>query len=194
MLIGYTAATPGRHLRENHPDCRRNWRRWYLSDNRQTSATVHSKIDFSFREKLNSMAEGFRHNYCYQCGACVADCPAGFYSERFNPRLIMLKAILGFESELINPESEIWECTNCYTCSERCPQDVRPVDVIIALKNLCIREGKAPALINQIYDTVMATGITTKVSSLVERRRDELGLPPIKTYPVDDLKKILGSE
>jgi len=106
----------------------------------------------------------------------------------------MLKAILGFDDELIGPDSEIWECTNCYTCSERCPQDVRPVDVIIAMKNLSLKEGKAPALIGQIYDAVMTTGITTKISSLVERRREELGLSPIKEYPVDDLKKILEGD
>ena len=165
-----------------------------MSDSKHLPIPEKSIIKFEFREKLNSIAEGFRHNYCYQCGACVADCPAGFYSERFNPRLIMLKAILGFDDELIGPDSEIWECTNCYTCSERCPQDVRPVDVIIAMKNLSLKEGKAPALIGQIYDAVMTTGITTKISSLVERRREELGLSPIKEYPVDDLKKILEGD
>jgi heterodisulfide reductase subunit C len=151
-------------------------------------------INYKFREKLNGIPEGFRHNYCYQCGACVADCPAGNYSERFNPRLIILKALLGFEEELVQPDSEIWECTNCYTCSERCPQDVRPVDVIIALKNLCVREGKAPATIGNIYNSVLATGITTKISSLVERRRQEMGLSPLKEFPVDDLKKIFEAE
>ncbi len=150
------------------------------------------KINYAFREKLNAVAEGFRHNYCYQCGACVADCPAGNYSDSFNPRLIMLKAILGFEAELISADSEIWNCTNCYTCSERCPQDVRPVDVIIALKNICVDEGKAPDLIRTVSDSVLETGITTKVTSLAERRREELGLAPIKKYPVDEINKILG--
>ncbi len=106
----------------------------------------------------------------------------------------MLKAILGFEEELINPESEIWECTNCYTCSERCPQDVRPIDVIIAMKNLSIQEGKAPEVISKIYDSVLQSGITTKISSLVERRREELGLAPLKEYPVDDIRKILEDD
>ena len=152
------------------------------------------KIDFSFRDKLNSVAEGFRHIYCYQCGACVADCPAGNYSESFNPRLILLKALLGFEDELISADSEIWNCTNCYTCSERCPQDVRPVDVIIALKNLCVREGKAPELVVSVSDSVFQSGMTTRVTSLAERRRQELGLPPIKAYPVDELLKIVGKD
>lgn len=165
-----------------------------MGDNKQIQTPAKYKINFAFREKLDIIPEGFRHNYCYQCGACVADCPAGNYSERFNPRLILLKAILGFEDELVSPDSEIWDCTNCYTCSERCPQDVRPVDVIIALKNLCVREGKAPPVIGNIYNAVLATGITTKISSLVERRRQEFGLPPLKEFPVDDLKKIFEAE
>jgi heterodisulfide reductase subunit C len=152
------------------------------------------RIDFSFREKLNAVAEGFRHNYCYQCGACVADCPSHNYSDDFNPRLILLKAILGFEDELIRPDSEIWNCTNCYTCSERCPQDVRPVDVIIALKNLAGRMGTAPESVGKISASVLSTGITTKVTSLTEKRRQELGLAPIRTYPVDELNKIVEGD
>jgi heterodisulfide reductase subunit C len=148
------------------------------------------KIDFSFREKLDGIAEGHRHNFCYQCGACVADCPAGMYSDHFNPRLILLKTLLGFEDELIRPDSEIWDCTNCYTCAERCPQDVRPVDVIIALKNLCVRTGNAPELILKTSDPVLESGITTIVTPVVDRRRQEMGLAPVGTYAVDELKKI----
>jgi heterodisulfide reductase subunit C len=157
-------------------------------------AMEKTRLNFAFRDKLNSIAEGFRHNYCYQCGACVADCPANNYTEDFNPRLIMLKAILGFEEELLSPDSEIWNCTNCYTCAERCPQDVRPVDVIIALKNLSARQGNAPRIIGNIYKSVMESGITTKSSTLVERRRKELDLPPISGYPVDEIKKIVKAD
>jgi heterodisulfide reductase subunit C len=152
------------------------------------------EINFAFRDKLDGIAEGFRHNYCYQCGACVADCPANNYSDTFNPRLIMLKALLGFEDELIGPDSEIWDCTNCYTCSERCPQDVRPVDVIIALKNMCVREGKSPELVPQISSSVAERGITTKVTSLVEKRRAEFGLRPLKDAPMDEIKKLIEGE
>ena len=154
--------------------------------------TSKSGLNFAFREKLNGVAEGFRHNYCYQCGACVADCPAGNYSKGFNPRLIILKAILGFENELINAESEIWDCTNCYTCSERCPQDVRPIDVIIALKNICVAEGKAPEFVGKVYGSVLESGITTRMSSLVEKRREEFGLAPVKEAPTAEIRKMMG--
>ena len=165
-----------------------------MSESKDSPTDEKYNINFAFRQKLNEIPEGFRHNYCYQCGACVADCPANNYSETFNPRLIILKTLLGFEEELIGPDTEIWNCTNCYTCSERCPQDVRPVDVIIALKNICVDENKAPPIINQISDSVLIQGITTKVTSLAEKRRKEFGLEPIKDYPVDELKKLIGSE
>lgn len=162
-----------------------------MDETQQKQTSEKHTINFSFRDKLNNTVEGFRHNYCYQCGACVADCPASIYSEGFNPRLIILKALLGFEEELIRVDSEIWNCTNCYTCSERCPQEVRPIDVIIAMKNICVDEGKAPELINNISGTVLTDGITTRVTSLTERRRKELGLAPVKSYPVDEINKIL---
>lgn len=162
-----------------------------MSDNQDTQTPDVGTVNFAFREKLNSIAEGFRHNFCYQCGACVADCPASIYSDDFNPRLIILKALLGFEDELIRADSEIWSCTNCYTCSERCPQEVRPVDVIIAMKNICVAEGKAPALVRNVSDTVLTEGITTKVTSVTERRRTELGLRPMKKLPVDEINKII---
>lgn len=152
------------------------------------------EIDFAFREKLNAVAEGFRHNFCYQCGACVADCPANNYSQTFNPRLILLKALLGFEDELIRADSEIWNCTNCYTCSERCPQDVRPVDVIIALKNLCSQRGISPEMVPKISQSVAEFGITTKVTSLVDKRREEYGLRPLHAAPVEEIRKLIEEE
>ena len=165
-----------------------------MSDTKEVKGGKKYKVDFTFREKLDSVPEGYRHNYCYQCGACVGDCPAALYSDDFSPRLIVLKALLGFEDELKHPDSEIWKCTNCYTCSERCPQDVRPVDVIIALKNMCVKEGKAPDLVRSVSDSVLVSGITTKVTSLMEKRRKEFGLPPIQEFATDELEKILDED
>jgi heterodisulfide reductase subunit C len=106
----------------------------------------------------------------------------------------MLQAILGFQDVLIQSDSVIWNCTNCYTCSERCPQDVRPVDVIIALKNMCAKENKAPDVLGKISNAVLETGITTKMTSLAERRRLEFDLSVPTGYPVEELKKILESD
>ena len=149
------------------------------------------KLDFAFREKLNKIIGGEHHNYCYQCGACVAACPAARFSEEFNPRDILLMTLLGEEEKLISADSIIWQCTNCYSCYERCPQDVRPVEVIIALKNLCAQEGVLPADIDKFSETLVKTGRSVVITSTVNRRRQQLGLPDLKDVNAEELQKII---
>lgn len=149
------------------------------------------KVNFNFRERLNSIIEAEFHCYCFQCGACVGDCPAARFSDKFNPRLIMLKAITGQEEELIRPDSIIWECTNCYNCYERCPQDVRPVEVIMALKNICTECGYDPSIVRTTNDSIRNTGRTVTVTPQVNKRREELGLKPLSPVPMDEIKKLL---
>lgn len=149
------------------------------------------KVDFRFREKLNKIQGGKHHNYCYQCSACVAVCPAARFTEEFNPRVILLKALLGMEEALTGEDSPIWLCTNCYSCYERCPQDVRPIEVIIALKNMAVQRQKAPASLAKLSENIAQTGVSVTVTSAVNRRRQELGLPPLKTIPIEELKEIL---
>lgn len=151
----------------------------------------HSKLNFEFRERLNKILGGEHHNYCYQCGACVAACPAARFSDEFNPRDILLKTLLGDEEDLIRPDSIIWKCTNCYSCYERCPQDVRPVEVIIALKNLCAQEGVLPEDINKFSETLIKTGRSVIITSTVNRRRQELGLPDLKDVNTKELQIII---
>ena len=85
--------------------------------------------------------EGNLASFCYQCGACVGDCPATTYGDEFNPREIMLKVLYGLGDELICEDSVLWQCTNCYNCHERCPQEVKPVEVIISMKNMLADRG-----------------------------------------------------
>ena len=147
-------------------------------------------VNYSFREKLNKVFGGFSHNYCYQCGACVGDCPAHRYLPEFNPRVIIQKALFGFDDELINQDSIIWNCTNCYNCHERCPQEVSPIEVIIALKNMALKEGTNPPVVNNIVEKVKKTGLTVASTELSEKRRKELNLSEFKTNSLNDLKKL----
>lgn len=149
------------------------------------------KLDFSFRERLNKVVGGDHHNYCYQCGACVAACPAARFSDKFNPRDILLMTLLGEEDKLIREDSIIWQCTNCYSCYERCPQDVRPIEVIIALKNMCAQAGVLPGDINKFSETLIKTGRSVIITSTVNRRRQEMGLPELKDVNVIELQKII---
>lgn len=149
------------------------------------------KVNFRFRERLDRVAGGKHHNYCYQCSACVAVCPAARFTNEFNPRIILLKALLGAEEDLIGTDSPIWLCTNCNSCYERCPQDVRPIEVIIALKNMAVEKQTAPANLAKLSENIALTGSSIALSSAINRKRKELGLPELKSVPIEELKKIL---
>jgi len=152
------------------------------------------EVDFEFREKLNRVPGGKHHNYCYQCGACVPVCPSARYAREFNPRVIVLAALLGMEEHLLSTNSPIWLCTNCYSCYERCPQDVRPIEVIIALKNMAVSRGKAPDTITKYSDSISKTGLSALMGPSVNARRKQLGLDEFWSIPVDELKKLLEDE
>ncbi len=149
-----------------------------------------TEINFAFKELVDSIIGGDHHSYCMQCGACVGDCPAAKYSDRFNPRQIMLMVITGMEDKLLAEGSMIWECTNCYNCVERCPQDVRPAEVIVALKNLSTQRKNDPEKVEKMVEAVFMTGRTTMTTSAVNRIRGELGLEDVEDPPVEELKKL----
>jgi Fe-S oxidoreductase len=36
----------------------------------------------------------------------------------------------------------LWDCTNCLTCTTRCPKDIHPADVIVGLRGYIVEEGR----------------------------------------------------
>ncbi len=150
------------------------------------------KVNYEFRDKLNNVLGGFAHNYCYQCGACVADCPAHRFLPGFNPRQIILQAIYGFEEDLIGSDSMIWNCTNCYNCYERCPQEVHPIEVIIALKNMSREKGTHSPAVDNIISRVKEKSVTVTSTELIKRRREELGLTEFKLEGTEEVDKLLS--
>jgi len=152
------------------------------------------KINHGFREELGLVLEGDGVNYCYQCGACVGDCPSARFSEDFNPRQIMLAVLYGLEDEVVGSTSPVWQCSNCFTCFDRCPQNVKPIEVIIALKNLMRERGIVPEGVDRLVDGLLNTGRSAIVTSATHRRREELGLPPLPELDLAPLRKLLEDE
>ena len=149
------------------------------------------RVDFGFRRELAAKVEGNLASFCYQCGACVGDCPATTYGDRFNPREIMLKVLYGLGEELLGSDSPLWECTNCYNCHERCPQQVKPVEVIISLKNMLADRGVFPETVDKIIRTFESTGRTTPVGEAVDRQRGRFSLPPLAPVPMDEIRPLI---
>jgi heterodisulfide reductase subunit C len=152
---------------------------------------VPVKIDFKFKKILDALVDGDLYNFCYQCGACVGDCPAAKYNPEFNPRLIMLEARLGLGEKLCKADSIIWKCTNCYACYERCPQDVKPVEVITALKNIAVQQGNGPKELTSLLEKLRETGRPVQVTEAVKRNRKKYGLNEIPDVPVEEIQELL---
>ena len=129
--------------------------------------------------------------HCYQCSACVAECPAARKVDAFNPREIVLASLLGVAEHLTAKDSVIWQCATCYKCYERCSQGTRPVEVITALKNIATAEGNAPEETTALRDTVLSSGFLLALSDAVVKRRSELGLPPVPGSR-SDLGEMMG--
>jgi len=88
-------------------------------------------------------AGGEGDKFCYQCGKCDAVCPWNRV-RKFYVRRIVNQANLGvvpFESE------DVWLCTTCRNCVQRCPRGVEIIDVMRALRRLLVPDGVVPASI-----------------------------------------------
>jgi heterodisulfide reductase subunit B len=149
------------------------------------------RVDFRFRRELAEKIEGNLANYCYQCGACVGDCPATTYGSGFNPREIMLKVLYGLGDELLTADSVLWQCTNCCNCQERCPQEVKPVEVIISLKNMLADRGALPESVARVVKAFETTGRTTPIGPTVDREREKFGLRPLGPVPMDEIRPLI---
>ncbi len=69
---------------------------------------------------------------CFQCGLCDTVCPWNNV-RTFSMRKLVREATFG----LTEIESEdIWRCTTCGRCPQRCPRDVRQIESGVALRRL----------------------------------------------------------
>jgi Fe-S oxidoreductase len=89
---------------------------------------------------------GEAFKYCYQCGLCDAVCPWNRVRQ-FSIRKIVRQATFGM-TEIEN--EEIWRCTTCGTCPQRCPRDVRQIESGVALRRLATEYGVFPENVRPI--------------------------------------------
>ena len=85
----------------------------------------------------------------------------------------------------------IWLCSQCYTCYDRCPQDVRLTDIMTALKNIAVREGYIHPAFKEQARLLGEFGRLYEIEDFDNKKRDKLGLPPVKKK-FDDVVKIMN--
>jgi Fe-S oxidoreductase len=83
---------------------------------------------------------------CFQCGLCDTVCPWNRVA-KFSMRKIVREAAFG----LTDIESEdIWRCTTCGRCPQRCPRDVRQIDSGVALRRIAMEYQVIPTSVKPV--------------------------------------------
>jgi heterodisulfide reductase subunit C len=113
---------------------------------------------------------------CYQCGTCTASCPSAPRSS-YRIRKFVRRALLGLEEEsLIDPD--LWLCTTCYSCTDRCPRDIAPTDVIMAMRNVAFKKDIIPVNFLKTVQAVYTTGHGVPNNDVNRAARKKLGMHP----------------
>lgn len=78
---------------------------------------------------------------CIQCGKCTGGCPMAIKT-RLNPRTLIYRLLVSANGFELEGRDEIWDCTTCATCATRCPKQVDPMSMMIALRSLIVEKGR----------------------------------------------------
>jgi len=108
---------------------------------------------------------------CTECGRCTSVCPANITGKLLSPRKIMMdtrdrvtevgnniklhgkghddgKALL----DTYITREELWACTSCNACTEACPVNINPLEIITEMRRyMVMEEAQAPASLNNMF-------------------------------------------
>jgi heterodisulfide reductase subunit C len=101
-------------------------------------------LDSRFKYDVANHPGGDNIRLCFACGTCTAGCPVSAVDDEYNPRKIIRQVLLGMRKEVLS-SPVIWRCVQCYSCSAKCPQNVKFRDVMKALREMAVAEGYADA-------------------------------------------------
>ena len=121
---------------------------------------------------------------CTECGRCTSVCPANITGKLLSPRKIMMdtrdritevgknidkngKDFIDDKSLLDNyiTREELWACTSCNACTEACPVNINPLEIITEMRRyIVMEESQAPVSLNNMFGNVENNGAPWKYS------------------------------
>ena len=99
-------------------------------------------------------------------------------------------AQLGLKDRVLKSDT-LWLCAACFTCTDRCPQDVEVAAVIRVFRNLASESGCVPQVFKDQCGSVLESGYAYKIPDLRIKKRETLGLPPLPKGNPESVKKSL---
>lgn len=160
-------------------------------------AEAQAELRQEINERLKKLQDD-ASDYCFQCAKCTSGCEAHKLLE-LEPHKIVALLKRGLIDELVNSDI-IWTCMGCLKCKERCPQKVAPVDILFALKNKAVADGKqVPGKYTEILQSILSIGLLQDVQEVPtnsgeSKNRKDFDLPTIaKPADMTNLQTTLSS-
>ena len=136
-----------------------------------SSAGASRWEEFTWKQLFNSFA-------CAECGRCDRACPALNSGYKLSPRMIvhhlkehLLEAGLRSKGDKASEdngsrvligktvsEAELWACTTCYACMERCPVLNEHIPLIINMRRYLVGQGSVDSTLQQVLTKVSRYG------------------------------------
>jgi len=141
--------------------------------------TVENVADYKEIVDVIKANGGEAFKLCYQCGLCDVVCPWNRV-RNFSMRKIVREATFG----MTDIESDdIWRCTTCGICPQKCPRDVRQIESGVSLRRIATEYGVFPASANPVR--AISASLVGEGNPLNEKRDERAnwttGLS-VKTY------------
>lgn len=149
-----------------------------------------SEIDPKFKYELVKLCGSEKILRCFQCGICTSDCPVARYNSSYQPRMLIRMASLGLKDRVLKNES-LWLCAACFTCTDRCPQNIGVASVIRVFRNLSIENGCLPQVFKDQIESVLESGYAFRIPELRVKKRELQNLPPLPKGNAENICKVL---
>jgi len=132
--------------------------------------------------------------HCFQCGTCTGGCPSGRRTP-YKIRQIVRKCLMGLKDEVISDDA-LWLCTTCYTCQERCPREIKIVEIVKMARNIAAESGFMAPAHKATGSFVIKTGHGVPINDATMELRKRVGLdelpPTTHSHPgaLEEVQKI----
>ena len=148
-------------------------------------------VSLKYKAKNEILQKFPKTEICLKCNTCALVDPV-IYANGFSPTNTFINNVFSATEPEKNPN--IWLCVSCHKCEEICPYEVKPVEVIEALKDEAFEKGYAPEFIREEINQVLTTGYAFPIFqslAYINRIRGNLGLKTLEERKVEDIKKIV---
>lgn len=123
--------------------------------NRMFQTRVVSAYEDDLMDRITSVAGAESLGWCYQCGQCVPVCPVDAVGGEYGPLKVFRKVQQGIE---LLDDANLWKCTTCANCLRVCPKTVNMIDIMPALREEAVLDGKVPDELQDAFSNTFEYG------------------------------------